>query len=263
MIRIDGYLLDDPTTDLASMTLEELFPRTAVGDSLHLLRLDEPAPEALLDLGSGGVDGSLVGASWTRDVPGPYRARGGIAQTAPAGFDAVIVAPTSIPAAGFTMAVTVLSRTRTAPAGYRSIMSANTFTADPALNYVSIWNQNAASSSVYITMGKGAFAEGSSAYVIPDWARAFRLLLQYVASTRRATLYVNGVQRIDYPHGGGVAISDCNRVSILGGEADGPISGSVYGGNSYLLASDAQVWTRLLSAQEIAEDWSLIAGSLI
>lgn len=258
---VGGALEAIPAADLAGLTIEPLLPRASTGAALHHHRLDE-ASGTLADLGSGAVAATLVGSGWTRGAAGPYRLRNGVYQTAPASPDCVRISPTTVPAAGFTMAVTVLSLTRLCPANYRPILSAHTGVDDPSMNYLALWHQNPGTGAVYMIAGKGATMEGSSGYVIPDWARAFRAVVTYVSGSKLATLYVNGISRVAYTHGP-AALGDFDRLTALGGDPDGSVSGSVYGGNPYVSISDVQVWGSVLTAAEIAADWSTVAGSLL
>ena len=83
------------------------------------------------------------------------------------------------------------------------------------------------------------------------------IAVTYDATTRLATLYGDGASRatITAP----ATLDACSRVSLLGAAGD-PFA---VVSNGDLVISDAQVWTRKLSAAEVRTDWQTVAGSLL
>ena len=236
----------------AAAALDALLPRATTGDALHHHRLDQSS--TLADLGSGAVTATLSGAGWTQAGHGPYRGRKGLGKSSSSTGDSARIA-TTIPAADFSFAVTLASRTGAAPSGVSWIVMVWDESTNPiARNYVSLLTNSAA---LFIGTGKASGVGDSSTWTPGDWGRARRVVVTYDATTRLATLYGDGASRatITAP----ATLGACSQVSLLGAAGD-PFS---VGSNGDLVISDAQVWTRKLSATEARTDWQTVAGSLL
>lgn len=238
-------------TDI-TLDVDDVFPAAPLQTALHLHRLSEPSG-TLADLGSGAIAATLVGSGWTRGAAGPYRGRKGVSQSGAGSTDAVLVSGTTIPAAGFTVAVTVVAKARVAPTLYGPFLSVTNNTASPSLNELNVAHQN--NGTIYMTMGSGSSFEGSSPGATLDWSRPHRILMDYVAATKVARLWVDGAIYVSYTHGP-AAIANCTRLMALG-----PSLASGHGGNDFLAANDLQAWGRVLTADERAYDWSQVDGS--
>lgn len=240
------------TAAAADAALDALLPRATTGDALHHHRLDQSG--TLADLGSGAVTATLSGAGWTQAGHGPYRGRKGLGQSSPSTGGSARIA-TTIPAADFSFAVTLASRTGAAPSGVSWIVMVwDENTSDLARNYVSLLTNSAA---LFIGTGKASGVADSWTWTPGDWGRARRVVVTYDATTRLATLYGDGASRttITAP----ATLGACSQVSLLGA-AGNPFS---VVSNGDLVISDAQVWTRKLSATEARTDWQTVAGSLL
>ena len=223
---------------------ETALPRLAAASALHHWRLDETG-SPFADLGSSPV--SLAYVSGTREYgrAGVYARYGATMQRSPGATDRVEAVVSDIPSAtDFTFGVTFANETGSAsPPNITTLAVVNNGLGAGSSYGIYLLTANVGS-GLYLGVHHGGVTADSGVVAI-DWSRPHRAEVTYVAGTRTATLYVDGVAAASAAPASGTmaALTNCSLGGIA--TAFGGVSGSS------LMVADFTVHLSALSASTL------------
>lgn len=223
---------------------ETALPRLALDGALHHWRLDESG-SPFADLGSSPVDLAYVSGTREYGRAGLYARYGATLQRSPAATDRAEATVADIPSAtDFTFGITIAHETGVIGSpGVTTVAVVSNGLGAGASHGVYLLTTNVGP-GLYLGVHHGGVTADSTPVTI-DWTRPHRVEVTYVALSRTATLYLDGIAATSAAPASGTmdALTRC----AVGGVA------TAFGGvrGSSLMAADFTVHLSALSAADV------------